>query len=273
MSRSVRFTLYIYPVLIIISIIMMTPLIWMVVTAFKSTGQVLNMRAPLLPIHWHWGNLLRAWREAPFGRFYLNSIVFSVTATCGQIATSAMAGYAFAKLKFPGRQILFYVVLAGLMIPFAVIMLPVVQIVGSLHWLNTYQGLIVPNVASAFGMFLFRQYFLTLPRELDDAAIIDGCSRFQLFYRVNLPMVQPVVASFGILSFLTNWNNFLYPLIVTNKTSMMVLPLGLSIFQSQYSTQYNLMMAAALIAIAPIFVVSIFAQRRVVDGITLGAIK
>lgn len=245
----------------------------MVLTSFKSTGQVLNLRASWLPLHWHWNNLVRAWHAAPFGQFYINSIIFTFSATAGQIITSAMAGYAFAKLRFPGRTFLFYLVLAGLMIPFAVIMVPVVKIVSSLHWLNSYQGLIVPNLASAFGMFLFRQHFLTLPKELDDAATMDGAGRLRLFWSISLPMAQPVMASFGILSFLVNWNNFLYPLLVTTSTRMMVLPLGLSIFQSEYTTQYNLMMAAALVAIAPVFLVSIIAQRKVVDGITLGALK
>lgn len=273
MSRSLRTFLTVYPLLTIAGFVMLTPLFWMVVTAFKSTGEVLNLNAPILPVHWDWHNIAAAWDSAPFGRFYINSVIFTGAATFGQIVTSAMAGYAFARVNFPLRNLLFYATLAGLMIPFTVIMLPVVDIVSALGWLNTYQGLIVPNMASAFGMFLFRQHFLSVPKDMDEAARIDGASRFRAFLAVGVPLAQPVIAAFGVLSFLVNWNNFLFPLLVTNTTHMMVLPLGLAVFHSQYDTQYNLLMAAAFIAVMPIFVVSLFAQRRLVEGITLGALK
>ena len=262
-----------YPLLVVAGFVMALPLLWMILTAFKSDGQVLNMAAPILPHPWEWTNVVQAWDSAPFARFYLNSIIFTVGATLGQVLTSAMSGYAFARFRFPGRNLFFYLTLTGLMIPFVTVMVPVVEIVNSFHWLNTYQGLIVPNLQSAFGMFLFRQYFLSLPSDVEDAATVDGASLLRRFATVAMPMARPIVSAFGLLSFLVNWNNFLYPLSVTKTTNMMVVPLGLSVFQSQYTTYYNLLMAAALIAVIPVLIVSIFAQRAIVNGITLGSFR
>ena len=262
-----------YPLIVIAGFIMALPLIWMILTALKSNGQVLNMAAPILPSPVQWGNLVQAWDSAPFGRFYLNSIIFTVCATAGQVLTSAMSGYAFARFRFPGRDLFFYLTLTGLMIPFVTVMVPVVQLVNDFHWLNTYQGLIVPNIQNAFGMFLFRQYFLSLPADVEDAATVDGASLIRKFLVVALPLARPIISAFALLAFLVNWNNFLYPLLVTKTQNMMVVPLGLSIFQSQYTTYYNLLMAAALIAVVPVLIVSIFAQRAIVNGITLGSFR
>lgn len=262
-----------YPLLIIAGFVMALPLLWMILTAFKSDGQVLNMAAPILPKPIEWSNLVQAWDSAPFARFYLNSVIFTVATTVGQVLTSAMSGYVFARFRFPGRNLFFYLTLMGLMVPFVTVMVPVVQLVNDFHWLNTYQGLIVPNLQSAFGMFLFRQYFLSIPSDVEDAATVDGASLARRFSTIALPMARPIVSAFGLLAFLGNWNNFLYPLIVTKTTSMMVVPLGLSIFQSQYTTYYNLLMAAALIAVIPVLIVSVFAQRAIVNGITLGSFR
>ncbi len=262
-----------YPVIVIAGFVMALPLIWMILTALKSNGQVLNLAAPVIPQPFEWGNLVQAWDSAPFGRFYLNSLIFTVGATAGQVLTSAMSGYAFARFRFPGREVFFYLTLTGLMIPFVTVMVPVVQLVNDFHWLNTYQGLIVPNLQSAFGMFLFRQYFLSLPADVEDAATVDGASLIRRFATIAVPLARPIMSAFALLSFLVNWNNFLYPLLVTKTQNMMVVPLGLSIFQSQYTTYYNLLMAAALIAVVPVLIVSIFAQRAIVNGITLGSFR
>ena len=262
-----------YPVIVIAGFVMALPLIWMILTALKSNGQVLNLAAPVIPQPFEWGNLVQAWDSAPFGRFYLNSLIFTVGATAGQVLTSAMSGYAFARFRFPGREVFFYLTLTGLMIPFVTVMVPVVQLVNDFHWLNTYQGLIVPNLQSAFGMFLFRQYFLSLPADVEDAATVDGASIIRRFATIAVPLARPIRSAFARLSFLVNWNNFLYPLLVTKTQNMMVVPLGLSIFQSQYTTYYNLLMAAALIAVVPVLIVSIFAQRAIVNGITLGSFR
>ncbi|MDA8295598.1 MAG: carbohydrate ABC transporter permease [Actinomycetota bacterium] len=267
-SRALVYTLLAIAVLVVVF-----PLVWMLGTAVKPNGQILDLNASLWPSHFEWGNIARAWNSAPFGRWTLNSVIFSVGATLGQILTSLLAGYAFAMFDFRGKNILFYALLCGLMVPFSTVIVPVVQILADFHWLNTYQGLIVPNIASALGTFLFRQFFLGAPYQLGEAARIDGASELHVFSSVYVPLARPIIAAFGIIAFLQNWNNFLFPLIVVNTTSMDVLSQGLSVFQNQFSSSYNLIMSAALIVIAPILIVAVAAQRQIIEGITLGAIQ
>lgn len=249
------------------------PLVWMLLTAVKTNGQILDPNASLWPKQFLWGNISQAWGAAPFPRWYLNTVIFTVGATLGQLASGLLAGYAFAMFDFPGKRVLFYVVLSGLMVPFATVIVPVYQIVADLHWVNTYQGLIVPNIASALGAFLFRQFFLGAPLQLAEAARVDGASEARIFLRIYVPLAQPLIAAFGIITFLMNWNNFLYPFIIINSTSMGVVSDGLSVFQQQFQSDYNLIMAAALIAVVPILLVAIAAQRQIVEGITLGAVQ
>lgn len=267
-SRALVYTLLAIAVLVVVF-----PLVWMLGTAVKPNGQILDLNASLWPSHFEWGNIARAWNSAPFGRWTLNSVIFSVGATLGQILTSLLAGYAFAMFDFRGKNLLFYALLCGLMVPFSTVIVPVVQILADFHWLNTYQGLIVPNIASALGTFLFRQFFLGAPYQLGEAARIDGASELHVFSAVYVPLARPIIAAFGIIAFLQNWNNFLFPLIVVNTTSMDVLSQGLSVFQNQFSSSYNLIMSAALIVIAPILIVAVAAQRQIIEGITLGAIQ
>lgn len=268
LSRALVYALVVIAVLVVVF-----PLVWMLGTAVKPNGQILDLRASLWPSHFEWANIVRAWNSAPFARWFLNSVIFSCGGTVGQILTSLLAGYAFAMFEFPFKRILFYLLLSGLMVPFTTVIVPVVQILADLHWLNSYQGLIVPNVASALGAFLFRQFFLGMPYELGEAARIDGASELRIFWRVYAPLSTPILAAFAMISFLYNWNNFLFPLIVVNTTKMEVISQGLSVFQTQFSVNYDLIMSAALIAITPILLVAVVAQRRIVEGITLGAIQ
>jgi ABC-type glycerol-3-phosphate transport system permease component len=262
----------VYLLLALAVLIVAFPLVWMAVSALKTDAEIINPAAPLWPEHPEWSNIGRALSQAPFGRWYLNTAIFGVAATAGQLASGLLAGYAFAMLDFPGKRPLFLVALSGLMVPFSAIIVPMSQLLGDLHWLNTYQGLIVPNIASALGAFVFRQFFLGTPRELGEAARIDGASELRVFFNVYAPLARPVVAALAIILFLQNWNNFLFPLIVVNTTDMAVLSQGLSVFQSQFTTQYNLIMAASLITIVPVLLVAVAAQRHIVEGITLGAL-
>jgi len=191
------------------------------------------------------------------------------------VATGILAGYAFAMFVFPLKRTLFTVVLSGLMIPFTVVLVPVVQILGDLHWIDSYQGLIVPNLASALGAFLFRQFFLSAPIELGEAARIDGASEWRIFWSVYRPLAKPMTAAFTIIAFLQNWNNFLFPLVVTNSQKLMMVSQGLTVFQADpvNKVSYNLLMAGSLIAVVPVLIVAMVAQRRVVDGLSLGAVK
>ncbi len=271
--RRVPSVAFVYGLLGVAVVVVIFPLVWMFGTAVKSNAQILDLNASLWPHPFEWSNLVTAWKAAPFARWFLNSVIFSFGSTIGQIVTSLMAGYAFAVYDFPFKRFLFYALLAGLMVPFSTVILPVVEILGDLHWLNTYQGLIVPNLASALGAFLFRQFFLGMPPQLGEAARIDGASELRIFLFVYTPLSMPIIAAFGMISFLQNWNNFLFPLIVINTTKMDVLAEGLSVFQGQFSTSYNLLMSAAMIVILPILLVAVMAQRQIVEGITLGAIQ
>ncbi|GII85150.1 ABC transporter permease [Sphaerisporangium siamense] len=248
------------------------PLVWMTLSALKTNAEVINPAAPPWPAVPRWSNIGEALSQAPFGRWYLNTAIFGVAATAGQLTTGLLAGYAFALLDFPGRRVLFVLALSGLMVPFSAIIVPMSELLGGLGWLNTYQGLIVPNIASGLGAFLFRQFFLGTPRELGEAARLDGASELRVFLRVYAPLARPVTAALAIILFLQNWNNFLFPLIVVNTTDMAVLSQGLSVFRSQFTTDYNLIMAASLIAITPVLLLAVTAQRHIIEGITLGAL-
>ncbi len=250
------------------------PLLWMVAAALKTQSQIINPNASLLPLPPRWGNIATAWDVAPFGTFFLNTAIFSVVTTVGQIATGMLAGYAFAMFDFPAKRVLFYLVMSGLMIPFTVVIVPVVQLLADFGWVDTWPGLLVPNIASALGCFLFRQYFLSAPLELGEAARIDGASEWRIFWSVYRPLAQPMTAAFTVIAFLQNWNNFLFPLVVTSSEHLMMISQGLTIFQGQITgTAYNLLMAGSLIAVVPVLIVAMIAQRKVVEGLTIGALR
>jgi ABC-type glycerol-3-phosphate transport system permease component len=272
MRLQARITIYLLVAVSVLAVLF--PLLWMLSAALKTNAQIIDPGASLLPTDPQWGNLATAWEAAPFGRFFLNTAIFSVATTAGQIATGMLAGYAFAMFDFPAKRILFYLVLSGLMIPFTVVLVPVVQLLADVHWVNTYQGLIVPNLASALGCFLYRQFFLNVPLELGEAARIDGASEWRIFLRVYRPLAQPMTAAFTVIAFLQNWNNFLFPLVVTDSEKLMMISQGLTIFGGEIGkVSYNLLMAGSLIAVVPVLVVAMVAQRRVVEGLALGAVR
>jgi multiple sugar transport system permease protein/sn-glycerol 3-phosphate transport system permease protein len=250
------------------------PLLWMISAALKTQSEIIDPNASLLPLHLQWSNISRAWNIAPFGTFFLNTAIFSVVTTTGQIATGMLAGYAFAMFDFPAKRVLFYLVMSGLMIPFTVVIVPVVQLLADVGWINTWQGLLVPNIASALGCFLFRQFFLSAPLELGEAARIDGASEWRIFWSVYRPLAQPMTAAFTVIAFLQNWNNFLFPFLVTSSERLMMISQGLTVFQGQITgVAYNLLMAGSLIAVIPVLIVAMVAQRKIVEGLTIGAVR
>ncbi len=274
MRLSLPSRVVVYVLVVISVLVVLFPLLWMVASALKTNGEIINPNASLIPTSLQWSNISAAWDAAPFGRFFVNTAIFSIATTVGQIITGMLAGYAFAMYEFPLKRTLFVLVLSGLMIPFTVVLVPVVQLLGNFGWLDTYQGLIVPNLASALGAFLFRQFFLGVPLELGEAARIDGASEWRIFFNVYRPLAQPMLAAFTIIAFLQNWNNFLFPLVVTSSESKMMVSQGLTIFSAQVNkVSYNLLMAGSLIAVVPILIVALIAQRKVVDGLALGAVR
>lgn len=254
------------------ALLMLMPFVWMVSTALKSSGAVFEYPPTFIPDPIRWDNFVRLFEVLPFARFFLNSVFVASTVTVLHLATSSAAAYAFARLKFPGRNILFLGYLGTLMIPAQVVIIPNFILLRYLGWIDTYQALILPSAFNAFGTFLLRQYFLTIPFELEDAAVMDGASHFQIYSRIILPLSGPALAALAIFTFLFNWNSFLYPLIVTNSVEMSTLTVGLNTLRGQYTTAWTLLMAGSAIAIVPVLTVFMLAQRYFIKGITMTGI-
>ena len=266
-----------YLVLSIGAVTMVAPFLWMVATSLKEPGQIFSFQKKWweewLPTAFVWKNYVQAWQVVPFAKFYLNSIFVTACVTFGQVATSAMAAYSFARLKFPGRDKIFFGYLATMMVPGAVTMIPVFILLRQFGWIDTYKALILPGIFTAYGTFMLRQFFLTLPKELEDAAKIDGCSYLGIFWRIILPLSKPALATLTTFTFMGAWMNFMWPLIVINTEEKFTLPVGLAYFQSLHHTDWTLLMAASVMMILPILLVFIFNQRFFVEGIKLTGIK
>jgi len=251
------------------SILMLVPFVWMVATSLKEPGDVFVYPPQWIPQPVQWENYQETVTVMPFGRFYLNSAIQALSVTVLQLLTASLAAYAFARLRFKGRDLLFLLYLATMMIPFPVTMIPNFIVMRYLNWIDSFQALILPPAFSAFSTFLLRQYFMSIPIEMDDAARVDGASSFRIWWQIILPLSGPALATLAIFTFLGQWNSFLWPLIVTNSEEMWTLPVGLATFQSQYSVQWHLLMAGSVIAVLPILVIYIVGQKWFVRGITL----
>ncbi|PIE03359.1 MAG: sugar ABC transporter permease [Acidobacteria bacterium] len=262
------------PILVLLpgTFLAVLPFMWMLTTALKPDG-ALYQPPFLIPVHFDWRNFTEAWRLAPFLRFLWNSIVMTGSITVLQIIFSAMAGYAFARIPFPGSNIVFFIVLGTMMIPFPITIIPNFLIIANLGWLDTYWALIVPRAVSAFAVFLFRQFFMELPKELEEAAFMDGARRHNIFLRILIPLAKPVIAANAVFSFLFAWNDFLWPLIVTNSTEMRTIQVGLAFFQGQYGTFWTLLMAAGMLTSLPAILVFLIAQNKFIEGITTSGLK
>lgn len=271
--RRVSAELPIYLALIAGALVMVFPFAWMVSTSLTTDAQLFVTPPQLIPDPAQPENYARVADAFPIGRFALNSAVVAVVTTLLQLITSAMGAYAFARIRFPGREALFIVYLATLMVPMQVIVVPLFIEMRLIGQVNSYGGLILPGIASAFGTFLLRQYFLSLPLELEEAAWMDGASRWTIFSRIVLPLSGPALATFGIFAFMASWNAFLWPLLVVSDTELMTLPVGLSNLHGRYVTEWNLVMAGATLSVIPIVIVYLAAQRYVVRGIALSGLK
>jgi multiple sugar transport system permease protein len=268
-TKSVIFHLLIYAA----ALATVAPFIWMVLTSFKNLGEILVYPPKWLPKKFQIENYLNAFRAAPFARYYLNSVFVAVAVTLGQLVACSMAAFAFARLKFWGRDVLFLISLGTMMIPGQVTMIPSFMVLHWLGWIDSYKALIVPGLASAFGTFLLRQFFLTIPRELEDAAYIDGCSRAGVLWRIILPLSKPALATLAIFTFMGVFNDFLWALIVANSEEMRTVQLGLAIFRDRYATEWDKLMAGSVTATMPILLIFFFAQKYFIKGITLSGLK
>ncbi|WP_410513507.1 carbohydrate ABC transporter permease [Paenibacillus sp. BR2-3] len=259
--------------LTVASIILVFPFIWMVSGAFKDSLEVVQMPPQWIPSHFDFANFTEIQKYFPIFKSLWNSVIVSVISTGLQLLVCSMAAFVFAKIEFKGREALFFLFLITLMVPMQVTMTPLFIIFQKLHLANTMAGLILPGIFSAYGTFLLRQHMIGIPNSLLEAAYIDGASYFQVFRKVILPLSKPVLATLLIFSFMSSWNNFLWPLIITSDTDLMTLPLGLSRLQGRWATEWNVLMAGNVISFIPIFIVYLFAQKHFIKGITMSGIK
>jgi multiple sugar transport system permease protein len=268
-SKKVFLHLIIYA----FALLVISPFLWMILTSFKDMSEIYVYPPKWLPEKFNFDNYVNAFTAAPFGRYYLNSLIVAFAVTLGQLITCSMAAFAFARLRFKGRDILFYIFLGTMMIPYNVTMIPSFMVLYWLGWIDSYYALIVPGLASAFGTFLLRQFFITIPRELEEAAYIDGASRFQVLRRIIVPLAKPALATLAIFTFMGVFNDFIWALIVINSEQMQTVQLGLAIFRDRYLTEWDLLMAGSVTAVLPILIVFFFAQKYFIKGITLSGLK
>jgi multiple sugar transport system permease protein len=270
---EVRLRALLFLILAAFAAAMVFPFVWMLLTAFKPENTIVKFPPQLWPTDWTLENFTNIWQRVPFGRFFLNSVVFAGGVMLISLLFDSMTAYALARLRFPGRDAIFVFVLIALMIPFQVILIPLFVTVHDLGLLNSFAGLIVPRATNAFGIFMLRQFFLTLPHELDEAARIDGAGEFYIYSRIILPLSGPAIATLAIFHFMYNWNDFLWPLLITSSIDMRTLPSGLALFMGQHVVEYGVIMAGAALALAPLFIAFLFAQQYFVRGIALSGLK
>jgi multiple sugar transport system permease protein len=261
----------IYAVLTLGALIALAPFLWMVLTSLKSYGEVAT-RA-VLPAKLRFSNFIEAWNSAPFARYFANSLLVSVATVAGVLTTSVLAAYAFSWLDFPGKDLIFTAFLATMMIPGQILLIPNFLTITRLGWVDTYWAQIIPWVASVFNIFLLRQFFSCIPKDLFDAAVLDGCGHLRYLTRIILPLSRPVLITVGLNTFLGSWNALQWPLIVTRSESMRPIQVGLSYFLTESGTETHLMMAAATLTILPIVIMYAFAQKQFMEGISTSGLK
>ncbi len=259
--------------LIIVAIIMFFPFLWMVSGAFKPSDEVMEYPPRIIPSEVRFENFTELFKEVPFERYMINSFIVAGSITLSSLLFHSMAGYALARLRFPGRRFLFIGILSTMMIPFYSIVIPLFIIIRQVGWYDTYLGLIIPWIPHAFGIFLLRQYYITFPKELVDAAVIDGCSHIGVFFRIALPLSKPILAALGVIFFISNWDRFLWPLLITSSAEMRVVPLGVVQFKGQYVAHWNLVLAGATVACIPTIIIFMMLQNFIVKGVKTTGIK
>lgn len=254
--------------------VMLFPYLWMVGTSFKPADETFLWPPRVLPIHWTWANYPAVMEAAPFVRYFLNSIVVSVGSTLMVLATSLLAGFIFGKYRFPGKRLLFLVILASAMFPFETYMIPLYLTMKSFGWINTYPGIAAPYLIMSFGIFLMRQHIAHgIPDELVDAARVDGASELRIFVGVIVPLCSSAIGAIGILAFIQAWSAFIWPLLMATNRSMYLMELGLSTFQFRYTTDYHLLSAASVLNTLPMLIAFMILRRRIMESVALTGLK
>ena len=263
----------VYALLATLVIIMLGPYLYIFSSSFKETYTLISIPPQIIPEQLVWDNYTYILSELPFSLWFFNTILVAVLVTVGTVLIDALAAYAFAKKEFWGRDVLFGMMLATIMIPGALLLIPAFLITNWLGLLNSYGGLIIPALANVLGVFLLRQFMQTIPEELEHAARIDGCTDFGVFWRIILPLSAPALATLSIVVFTSQWNNLVWPLVVLNDKDLYTLPLGLALLRSEFQVNYGITSAAAFLSVVPLLIVFLFLQRYFLEGLTVGAVK
>ena len=271
-KRSLSCSL-IFTLLFVLALVFFLPFLWILTTSIKPESDIMGHPEWLFPRKFTIEQYLLLLSAIPFLRFFINSIIFAGGVTLISLIFDSMAGYSFAKLRFRGRNLLFVLVLATLMVPFQITMIPLYLLLFKTKSLNTYWGLIVPRITNAFGIFMLRQFFLTIPNNLLDAGRIDGLSEFQIFRKIAIPMTKMALSTLAVFHFMYNWNDFLWPLIVTNSIEMRTLPVGLALFMGEHVLEHGPVIAGAVLSIIPILIFYLLAQKTFIRGIALSGLK
>lgn len=259
--------------LLLVSLTMVLPFIWMLLSSFKTDGEMLAVPMQWLPKVWRWENYVTTFNIAPWGVYFLNTLKITVCSITLQLFVSTAAAYAFARLQFKGKNLLFIAYLCTMMIPYQVTMIPMFSIIRTLGWIDNHLSLIIPNAFSVFSVFLLRQFFLSIPTELEDAAKIDGCGHIRIYYEIILKNSRPALMTVVLFCFMWTWNDFLRPMLYLNKTELWTMSLGLSKFKGTYVSMWSNMMCGAVVTAIPVIVVFLFAQKYFIEGIVMSGIK
>ncbi|WP_256760990.1 carbohydrate ABC transporter permease [Cohnella sp. WQ 127256] len=265
-----------YTTLSVISLIMIIPFLWMISTSFKEPQKIFTFPPQLIPTSFRFQNYAEVFDLIPFEWFYFNSVYIAFLVVVGTVFFASLAGYAFARIPFAGRNIVFLILLSAMMIPHEVTAIPMFLFMRELGWIDTHLPLILLPIFGAsgvFGIFVMRQFFITIPKELEEAAMIDGCNRFRIYAQIMIPIAKPGLATLTIFTFVTNWNEFFDPLIFINTRSLMTLPLGLSLFTDEVGTAWHHLMSATVMATVPLLIIFFFAQKQFIEGVAMTGLK
>lgn len=269
--RPGRIILHVVAVVLLLAITF--PILWTVSMSLKTNADTLAIPPHLLPSPFRWQNFADVFEQVRFGRYLFNSFLVAVTVTSFALFFHSMSAYSLARLRYPGRNLIFIGILSTLMVPFTVIVVPLFVLVQKFGWTDSYAGLIIPLIFEAFGIFLLRQFYLSLPRELEEAALVDGANLVGVYWRIVLPLSRPILAALGIFYFLANWNNFLWPLVVAQSEDHWVVQVGIQQFSGNHSNAVELIAAASSVAALPMLVIFFVLQRRLIEGVKLSGLK
>jgi multiple sugar transport system permease protein len=269
--RPGRIVLHLVAIALLIAITF--PILWTVLLSLKTNAATLAQPPHLLPNPFRWTNFANVFEQVRFARYLFNSFVVAATVTTFALFFHSMSAYSLARLRYRGRNVIFIAILSTLMVPFTVIVVPLFVIVQRIGWADSYQGLIIPLMFEAFGIFLLRQFYLSLPRELEEAALVDGANLVVVYWRIVLPLSRPILSALGIFYFLANWNNFLWPLVVAQSEDHWVVQVGIQQFTGQNTNAVELIAAASSVAALPMLVVFFVLQRRLIEGVKLSGLK